>query len=199
MNKNPWVFLVVGLMIGLIIGYVVADRQARSEMVSLAPPSSTGTAAAPPAPRPPRADSAPSSAVHQELSAIDALLADDPGNGRLLVARGNILFDAHRWEEARVTYEEALQAIGTDADVETDLAVVYRNLKQPERALEILEGVLQRDPKHWQAVYNRVIILHFDLHRHDEAVKAFDGLEALANENPSIPDLSGLATEVRGG
>ena len=80
----------------------------------------------------------------------------------------------------------------------TDLAVVYRNLGQPEEALTTLDHVLSVAPQHWQARFNRVVILHFDLHEHEAAEKALAELEALAAENPQIPDLSTLQQEVRG-
>lgn len=197
MTKNPWFMFVGGLMIGLVIGYVVAERQGVPPAVSLAPPSG---AASVPAAQPPVGQNPPSQGsmeVERQLIEIRDLLEKNPGDARLLVAMGNIYFDAQRWEEARMSYEQAIETIPDDVNVLTDLAVVYRNLGRPERALEILGHVIELAPDHWQAVYNRVIVLHFDLHSHDEAVEALGTLEQLAQSNPQIPDLSGLAAQVR--
>ncbi len=197
MTKNPWFMFVGGLMIGLVIGYVVAERQAVPPAVSLAPPSG---ATAAPASQPPMGQipgSQGSAEVERQLAEVRNLLAKNPGDASLLVALGNIYFDAQRWEEARLSYEEAIESIPDDVNVLTDLAVVYRNLGKPERALEILGHVIEVAPDHWQAVYNRVIVLHFDLHSHDEAVEALIALEDLAQSNPQIPDLSNLAAQVR--
>lgn len=197
MTKNPWFMFVGGLMIGLVIGYVVAERQAVPPAVSLAPPSG---AASVPAAQPPmggNTGSQGSLAVERELGEIRNLLEKNPGDAKLLVAMGNTYFDAQRWEEARLSYEQAIGTIPDDVNVLTDLAVVYRNLGKPERALEILGHVIEMAPEHWQAVYNRVIVLHFDLHSHDEAVEALGALEQLAQNDPQIPDLSGLAAQVR--
>lgn len=194
MTKNAWVMLVVGLVCGCVLGYLVGSSQMPANPVSLAPPS-TGTAAST-SPMP-GADSVGPSIADSHITEIKGLLSQNPGNPQLLVALGNACFDSGRWEEARLAYEEALESIGHDANVETDLAIVYRNIDQPERALEILHGVIERHPEHWQAVYNLIVIYHYDLHRHAEAVEALDRLEELAVENSEIPDLTDLSSQVR--
>lgn len=197
MTKNSWLFLVGGLMIGLVLGYILAERQAVPPAVSLAPPSAAPAAPASRQSTVQKPVSSSATEVERQLGEIRSLLAKNPGDARLLVAQGNVYFDAQRWEEARLSYEEAVETIPGDPDVLTDLAVVYRNIGRPERALEILDQVVEAAPEHWQAVYNRVIVLHFDLHRHDEAVETLGALEQLARSNPQIPDLSGLAAQVR--
>ena len=197
MTKNPWLTFVGGLMIGLVLGYVIAERQAVPPAVSLAPPSGPSASSAPQKVAAQNSGSPGPAEVEKQLSEIRNLLAQNPGDAALLVALGNIYFDAKRWEEARLSYEEAIETLPDDPNVLTDLAVVYRNLDKPERALEILAEVINAAPKHWQAVYNRVIILHFDMHKHDEAAAALDALESLAKDDSRIPDLGGLAAQVR--
>jgi tetratricopeptide (TPR) repeat protein len=80
----------------------------------------------------------------------------------------------------------------------TDLAVVYRNLQQPERSLALLDQAIGIAPDHWQAVYNKLIVLHFDLHRHDEAASALARLKEIKASNPEVPDLSSIEAEVMG-
>jgi tetratricopeptide (TPR) repeat protein len=137
--------------------------------------------------------------VDRQASELLALLEKNPGDVGLMVALGNLYFDASLWNDARSWYEQALAREGGDPNVMTDLAVVYRNLKQPDKALSLLDSVAAADPKHWQALYNRVVVLHFDLHQHDEAKASLEKLERLAEENSQIPDLSRLASQVRGG
>ena len=197
MTKNPWIMFVAGLMIGLVLGYVFAERQAVPPAVSLAPPSGTSVAPASQQAMMQNPVSPGAIEIENNLAEIRNLLAQNPGEASLLVAMGNIYFDAQRWEEARLSYEEAIETIPEDVNVLTDLAVVYRNIGQPERALEILAEVIEIAPEHWQAVYNRVIVLHFDLHHHDQAVQALEALEQLAQSNSQIPDLSGMAAQVR--
>ncbi len=63
-----------------------------------------------------------------------------------MAAMGNIYFDASRWPEARDWYEKALQVSSGDPNVLTDLAVVYRNLGEHERTIELLDQALAADP-----------------------------------------------------
>ena len=67
----------------------------------------------------------------------------------------------------------------------TDLAVVYRNLKQPEKSLELLAEARSAAPDHWQAWYNTVVVLHFDLHRAD-LPSMVDAVEELAESVESL-------------
>jgi tetratricopeptide (TPR) repeat protein len=136
--------------------------------------------------------------LQQEAAELEALLAQSPDDPRLMVNLANLYYDAAQWANARVWYERALQTGEPDPDVITDLAVVYRNLEQPETALETLDRAIELAPEHWQAVYNRVVILHFDLHRHDEAVSSLERLKEIAAANPDVPDLSRLEQQVTG-
>jgi tetratricopeptide (TPR) repeat protein len=199
MHRNPWFTLILGLMLGLVFGYVFAERQ------RLPPPASR--AAAPqsaqgglPQGHPP-IDTSSGGGVEdmrlaEQVAEVQAMLAQNPQDPRLMVALGNLYFDAGRWGDSRLWYERALAVEGGDPDVTTDLAVVYRNLEQPERALELLDQSISIAPDHWQSWYNKVVLLHFDLHRHDEAAAALERLQSIARSNPSVPDLSGLEAEL---
>jgi tetratricopeptide (TPR) repeat protein len=83
-----------------------------------------------------------------------------------------------------------------DPDVLTDLGVVLRNLQQYDRSLEILDRAIAVEPDHWQAWFNKVIVLNFDLHDHDGAREAFGHLKEIAARNPEVPDLTGIEAEV---
>lgn len=96
-------------------------------------------------------------------------------------------------------YERSLELEAADPNVVTDLAVVHRNLQQPDRSLELLDQAIAMDAEHWQAYYNKVIVLQFDLHRHDEAAATLARLKEIAATNREVPDLSGLEAEVLGG
>ena len=204
MFKNPWFTLVIGLMIGLVLGYVFAERQT-------VPPAKALGAQAPAAQQglpdghPPieatgqQGGGAEAARLAQQAAELESALSQTPDDPRLMVALGNLYFDGGRWTDSRLWYERAIEAGGGDPNVMTDLAVVYRNLQQPERSLQLLDEALEMSPDHWQAVYNRVVVLHFDLHRHDEAAQAFQQLEEVAATNPEVPDLTALKTEVLGG
>jgi tetratricopeptide (TPR) repeat protein len=202
-HKNPWFMLILGAMVGLVLGYVFAERQPVPPAAAGRGTAASGAGGGLPEGHPPIDSSAVVSEEDQRMAAqaaeLEAALQRTPDDPRLMVALGNLYFDASRWTEARLWYERALELERGDPNVLTDLAVVYRNLQQPERSLELLTAARTAAPEHWQAWYNTVVVLHFDLHRHDEAEQAMSQLEKLAEANSEIPDLSSLKAAVLGG
>jgi len=201
MFRSPWFTLVVGLMVGLAVGYALAERQSVPPARALAATQLGGSAAQgmpeghPPLP----AGGGQPASFDQQRERLVQLQAERPDDPKPMIALGNLSFDAGRWEEARSWYEKALPLEPSNPDVFTDLAVVYRNLRQPERALELLDRSVQVQPDHWQSWYNRVVVLHYDLHRHDEAVAALQRLEEIKASGVGVPDLSALRRDVTGG
>lgn len=205
MFKSWWFNLVLGLMIGLAVGYVLAEMQPVPPAKALIKgmERAAGGDAVPPDHPPVQAaagEAAPGDAQLREQAAqLEKVLRERPGDPDILTALGNLYFDASRWEEARKAYEGVLESRPDDPNVLTDLAVVYRNLRQPERALKLLRHASEVAPDHWQALYNEVVVLHFDLHLHDEAKQALARLRELKQRNPQVPDLTQLEQEVEGG
>ncbi len=203
MFKNPWFMLVIGIIVGLVIGYAIAEMQSVPPARTIQAPQQASGSGMPEGhpPLPASGGEAPgmaAAATQQQAAELMQLLSQSPEDSGLMVALGNVYFDGARWQDARLWYERALEKGGRDPNVLTDLAVVYRNLDRPERSLELLDEALALEPDHWQAVYNKVVVLHFDLHQHDQAEAALARLEELKRGNPSVPDLSQLAAEVRG-
>jgi tetratricopeptide (TPR) repeat protein len=202
MHRNPWFTLILGLMVGLVLGYVLAERQPVPPAKAMARPASQGPQAGLPEGHPPVEGPGAATPEQQQLAQqaaeLQQMLAQSPGDSRLMVALGNLYFDAGRWQEARMWYERSLEGAADDPNVITDLAVVYRNLEQQQRALELLDRAIEIRADHWQAWYNKVIVLHFDLHEHDRAAEALKRLKAIAASDPSVPDLSSLEAEVLG-
>jgi len=203
MHRNPWFTLILGLMAGLVIGYVLAERQPvpPGKALRLGMGPTTDQAEALPDGHPPVEGSsgADTQRFRQQVSEIQGLLDSNPEDAGLMAAMGNVYFDASRWEDARLWYEKSLALSAGNPDVMTDLAVVYRNLGQSQQSIKILDQVIDASPEHWQAWFNKVIVLNFDLHEHDAAAQALESLKELQRTNPAIPDLSGLEKEIQGG
>jgi tetratricopeptide (TPR) repeat protein len=142
----------------------------------------------------------------QQIAEIKALMAQNPDDAGLTVALGDAYFELARatmmpqqWQESAVWYEKAMtQGRDEDPNVLTDLAVVYRNLDQHERSIDLLERAIAAEEDHWQAWFNMVIVKNFDLHDHDGAREAFVRLKAIAADNPQVPDLTQIEHEVMG-
>jgi tetratricopeptide (TPR) repeat protein len=207
MVRNPWFTLVLGLMLGLALGYVFAERQA---VPPSAVPAVQADQGALPDGHPPvegsQGDGSEVQFFQRQIAEIESLIAQNPDDTGLLVAMADAHFELARvtrqerdWQEARVWYERALaEGRGDDVNAMTDLAVVFRNLQQPQRALEILDRAIAVDEDHWQAWFNKVVILNFDLHEHDQARDAFRRLKSIAESDPDVPDLSRIEQEVMG-
>jgi tetratricopeptide (TPR) repeat protein len=202
MHRNPWFTLILGLMVGLVLGYVFAERQAVPSATTAARQAGAAAQSGLPEGHPPvdaGAGGAEAQRLSQQAAELQRMLAQSPDDHRLMVALGNLYFDGGRWTEARMWYERSLELEAADPNVVTDLAVVHRNLQQPDRSLELLDQAIAMDAEHWQAYYNKVIVLQFDLHRHDEAAATLARLKEIAATNREVPDLSGLEAEVLGG
>jgi len=203
MFRNPWFTLVMGLVAGLTLGYVFAERQpvppAKAMRIGINPAG--GQTEALPEGHPPveGQTAAASQQLRQQVGEIEGLLAANPNDPKLLAAMGNVYFDASRWNEARTWYERSLEVAPDDVDVLTDLAVVFRNLEQPQLTIEMLDRAIALSPDHWQAWYNKVVVYQFDLHEHDQAATSLARLKELKEQNPAIPDLSAIEREVTGG
>jgi len=204
MHRNPWFTLILGLIVGITIGYVLAERQAvppaKAIRLGLNPQVAAQQGEELPDGHPPvdGASGADAQRLRQQVAEIEGLLAANPDDAGLMAAMGNIYFDASRWPDARDWYEKALQSSSGDPNILTDLAVVYRNLGEFERTIELLDQAIAINSGHWQAWYNKVVVYQFDLHQHDDAAEALKTLQELKKSNTAIPDLSGLEQEVHG-
>jgi tetratricopeptide (TPR) repeat protein len=210
MFKNPVFTLVIGLMVGLALGYVVAERQPIPPATAMqlgAPPNQAQSDGLPEG-HPPLDSGGGSEAefFQRQIDEIEGLMAQNPDDPGLKVAMGDAYFELARttmipenWEQSRSWYEKAMaQGRSDDPNILTDLAVVYRNLQQQSRSVELLERAIAVSPEHWQAWFNLVIIRNFDLHDHDGARAAFVRLKEIAETNPQVPDLSQIEHEVMG-
>ena len=211
MFKNPWFTLVIGLMVGLAVGYVVAERQPippGKAMRLNTPPGQTQGQGLPGGHPPLESGGSGSEAqfFQEQIAEIQGLMAQSPDDPGLSVAMGDAYFELARttmkpeqWREAGAWYDKAMnQGRGNDPNVMTDLAVIHRNLQEFDRSVELLDRAIAVDSQHWQAWFNLVIIKNFDLHDHDGAREAFVRLKAIADENPQVPDLSQIETEIMG-
>ena len=149
MKKDTVVVLViVSLLLGFVAGVAAGIRYASGE-------SRPGMAEGPgPAPQ-----KAPSG---EEIGKLEAMVKADPNNLEALVSLGNRYFDAHQYRKAVDAYSRALAINPRNPDVRTDMAVMYRGLKDYDRAVKELREAASQDPNHVNSRYNLGIILLHD-------------------------------------
>lgn len=132
-------------------------------------------------------------AARQRLQNAQTVVAARPGDYDALVVLGNAAYDAREFAQAAEAYEKALALHPADANVMTDLGTAYRNEGQVEKALAMFRKARAADPKHWQSLYNEVIVLAMDKHDHEGAAAAFARLKT---EHPGLPALAGLEQQI---
>jgi tetratricopeptide (TPR) repeat protein len=181
MKREQFAFLVGGLVFGILIGF--GSYHAIHTTPSLDSTQTTQTGA--PEPRGPRAPTqtggpggnagAPMVARINEMKRI---LQDRPDDDAVLLALGNAYYDAAMWDQA-VGYYERVVELKPGPDVLTDLGVCYRGLRDFDKALETFARANEMEPRHWQSLYNTVIVAVMDVGRVDVARQALDAMQAI--------------------
>lgn len=131
--------------------------------------------------------------VRQRVQDALAVVAAKPGDYDALVHLGNAAYDAREYAQAIDAYEKALKIRPDDPNVMTDLGTACRNVGDVDRALDLFRKARAIDPKHWQSLYNEVVVLALDKHAHAEADAA---LARLKREHPGLPALAGLEQQI---
>lgn len=135
----------------------------------------------------------------QKLTEYKARLDKDPKDIEALVFLANANFDIQRYEKAKEFYLKALEVDPNNAHVRTDLASSYRNLGDPDQALNELSAVLKADPNHEVALYNSGIILLNDKNDTPKAIAAWEKLVALKPNDPLSNELREKIKELKAG
>ena len=191
MRRDNVAFLIGGLFYGALIGYgvfYVLEHRPRPETAPSA--ASVPAPAGPMAPTQVGPGSGSSGApMMKEVEALKGRLAENPRDAVALTRLANLYHDVGMWSEAASYYERAVEASPNDPDLMTDLGVCYQNLEQFDRALELFARAQAADPRHWQSLYNIVIVAGFNLGQLDRADAA---LQRLIEIQPSAPNIDRL-------
>jgi Flp pilus assembly protein TadD len=210
LNRDNLLYAIIGVLLGFASGYVLHEvlstrqpprltpelrAQIAMEGESVTPGPAVGEAPAEPpasgaAPAAGAAGNGPAMAQIQELRAI---VEKNPNDTNAVRALANANFDIGNWARAQELYNHYLELKPNDPDVLTDLGIAYREGKQFDEALERFRQAKKVAPDHWQSLYNEVVVLAFDLKRHDEAQKVLADLQRM---QPNNPDVAKLATAV---
>lgn len=100
---------------------------------------------------------------------------------------GNLYFDVSNPPNAIRAYERALLLTPDNPDVLTDLGIMYRETGKFEMAEQSFRKAAQINPRHQNALFNRGVVLFFDLGRKDDARTIWRQLLAV-NPDAKAPD-----------
>ena len=131
-----------------------------------------------------------------EVKALEALAARQPGDAAVRVELGNLHMDAERWDEAVRWYREALAVNPGLVDTITDLGASLVSAGRPEEALPEFERVLQAEPGDRNALYNKGLAL-LQMGRAADAAAAWEELLKRHPEDPQLQGLRGRIEQIR--
>lgn len=109
------------------------------------------------------------------------------------LARATWFYDHGEWKEAKTAFLKYLEENPEDASAMADLGVCHKELGEYDRAVRSFDRALVVSPGHWQALYNKIIVLGFHLDKKPEAKKLMRDLQRL---QPNNPDVARLARDV---
>jgi len=194
-NKDNLISAVFGILLGFIAGYLLHEVMASRQPPRFAPGApnamSGGGPVAPGAPpAAPQQDMAEAQAQQQEMQQLEQFVQENPTDAQAVRRLADLNYDRAQWPQAEALYSKFLELEPGNTDVLSDLGVVYRNLQQYDKALEAFDQVQRIKPDHWQALYNKAIVLAFDKKNLDEAQKVLDELQKLQPGNPNVAQLA---------
>ncbi|MEM7582008.1 MAG: tetratricopeptide repeat protein [Acidobacteriota bacterium] len=191
MNRDNALFLVIGALAGFISGYIMHEAMAARQPAPRRPiePQAVAQQAAPSA-----AQQQPGAApAMEQVQRLRARVEENPNDAEAVRLLANLNYDISNWGRAASLYAQYLELEPDNVDVMTDLGAVYRNLSRPEDALEQFREARRRVPEHWQALYNEILVLAFDL---ADLETARARMNELLEQQPENPNVQRLAAEL---
>ncbi|MCP4694811.1 MAG: tetratricopeptide repeat protein [Desulfobacterales bacterium] len=137
---------------------------------------------------------------HSEKAlALELETSRNPGSAAAWIQLGNFYFDHDKVDGAIEAYRKALEITPDNADVLTDLGVMYRRKGQPEKAVQSFDKAIAVNPGHNVPRFNKGIVLMHDLNDHDGAIEAWEELLRLnpAAKTPTGKPLKEMIEEIQ--
>ena len=128
------------------------------------------------------------------LNELEQLSLADPQNAEYHTAIGNIYYDLGRYQNALDAYEQSLKLKPMNPGVSTDAATCYHNIGQDDKAIALLDEVLQFSPNFSQALYNKGVIL---INGKRDTAAGIAVWEELLRTNPNFPQRAELEAQIR--
>ena len=177
MKKETILVTVVILLVGLIVGYMFWQKSSQPAPAVVQAPAGS----------PPMVNN------QQRISEYQAMVAQDPKNRQAWVMLGNEYFDIDRPVESIEAYQKALELNADDPNVLTDQGVMYRRIRQFDRALANFNRANQLDPGHVNSLFNMGIVYRYDVNRPDLAEASWTKFLAI---NPGGPGADRVRQEL---
>jgi cytochrome c-type biogenesis protein CcmH/NrfG len=116
----------------------------------------------------------------QAISSLEAEVTQNPGNFQSWVRLGDLYYDTNQAQKAIGAYTRSLELHEGTANILTDLGVMYRRNKQPEKAIEYFDKAIAMDPTHQFSRMNKGIVQYYDLQDPQAAIATWEALLKIA-------------------
>lgn len=194
--------LFCGLLLGNLMPHMMGDVVALVQGGSprpVPPVGQSGAAGTAPDLPVPVTEKAPAAALTPEqkhIAHLEQAVASGKGTEAQWISLGNAYFDTQQPAKAIHAYTQALAINPANANVLTDLGIMYRENGQLQEALKSFGKAIQYDPRHEHARFNMGVVLLFDLRRGGDAKKVWQEL-LLLNPGAKAPNGQPLADLIR--
>jgi tetratricopeptide (TPR) repeat protein len=178
MKSDSVAFGVAGIAFGLIAGWIIGTQQAKPSQPASQPTTAASSASS---------DSSNTRAAivdEAKVNALKSIAEKEPANAKPRIDLGNLYFDAERYDDAIMWYEQAVKLSPNDPNLSTDLGVCYYYTNQPDKALARFDASLKIDPKHVKTLLNLGIVLAFGKQDLAGATKAWEQVIAIDPNGP---------------
>ncbi|MBU1405974.1 MAG: tetratricopeptide repeat protein [Proteobacteria bacterium] len=115
----------------------------------------------------------------QHLLHLELEVQKNPQNIEAWTSLGNLYFDSDQADKAINAYSKSLALAPNNADVLTDLGVMYRRVGNPQQAIASFDRAIQVNAKHETARFNKGVVLLYDLKDHSGTIDAWQELISL--------------------
>jgi Tfp pilus assembly protein PilF len=132
-----------------------------------------------------------------EINALKERVVKDPKDLQAWARLANLYQDAGMYEPAASFYQRALELAPNDANLLTDTAICYQELRQFDKALDLLERAQKADPAHWQSLYNIVVVAGLQMGHFERADAALARLQQIHPDAPNLAQLRAALTKAR--
>jgi tetratricopeptide (TPR) repeat protein len=205
LKKDQLAFLFGGLAFGFLLGFALfraidtrpglaANSASSNEIPSpMGPNAPTETASGPAS----GAGGGGGAPMLAEINALKERVQKDPKDVEAWSRLANIYQDAGMIEPAIEFYKRANDLLPNNANLLTDMGICYQQLKQYDKALELLERAQKADPANWQALYNIVVVAGLDMRQFDRADAALQRLQQIHPDAPNLDQLREALNKAR--
>lgn len=117
------------------------------------------------------------------MFALESEVKSNPDNSNAWLELGNLYFDSNKYKDAIQAYNKYLNLNPNNPNVWTDLGVMYRRDGNSNEAIVSFDKALELNPKHEQALFNKGIVLYYDVGLRNEGIKIWQELSEI---NPNF-------------